>query len=105
MFARLERKTERAIVIIQQAHGGEKRQHHIRGTVLNVELLANLSFRELPVANESEQVQSGQRRGEHVDRVKAIAIAVDIDGIGARSECQVLHHYYLRERRYASRSR
>src|SRR5258705_5315661 len=105
MFARLERKTVRAIVVIQEAHRSEKRQHHVRGTVLNVELLTNLGFGELPVTDEGEQIQTGQRGGEHVNRVKAIAIAVDLDGISARGECQVLRRFHLREMRYARRSR
>ena len=89
---------ENSFPALQQPHGGEEREHHIGGTLLQIEGAADSLQAGRVFVQPGEEVQVRNRRGQKVRRIESIAIPIDGGGIGRRQAQEVeraIHKWYL----------
>ena len=84
MLPRRRRQLKDEIPLFNQPHRGQQRQHHIGGTIRNIEGAADLLPGPRMLREPGKQIEMDERRQQHVRRIQRIAHVVDVDGVGLR---------------------
>ncbi len=89
MFGRAGADMEFAGPVLHQAHGGEEREHDVRGALLKPATGADPGEVRGVFGQPREEIEPGNGGREQVHAVEAIALTIDERRVGGRHASQV----------------